>query len=138
MRGSETIRDVPIEALTAYAHVADVQRSVDFYRLLGLEVQSRHESEGQLVWALVARAGTPGDGDAKLMLARASGPVDAGSQAVLFYCWTADVVALHLELAAASVEVGELTHPFYMPAGEFRVEDPDGYVLLVGQLEKGD
>jgi hypothetical protein len=33
------------------------------------------------------------------------------------------------------VEVGEITRPFYMPAGEFRLEDPDGYVLLVGQLD---
>jgi hypothetical protein len=73
-------------------------------------------------------------GDAKLMLALADGPIDAGIQAVLFYCWTADVQALHDELAAAGVEVGPVQHPFYMPAGELRVEDPDGYVLLVGQL----
>ena len=35
---------------------------------------------------------------------------------------------------AAGVEVGEVKRPFYMPAGEFRVADPDGYVLLIGQL----
>lgn len=29
---------------------------------------------------------------------------------------------------------GEITHPDYMPAGEFRLEDPDRYVLLVEQL----
>jgi catechol 2,3-dioxygenase-like lactoylglutathione lyase family enzyme len=127
---------VPIDSLTAYAHVADVARSVSFYRLLGLEVQSTHESEGQLVWALVARTGDPdGNAHARLMLALASGPIDAGSQAVLFYCWTPDVAGLHDELAAAGVTVGDVTYPFYMPAGEFRVEDPDGYVLLVGQLE---
>ena len=32
------------------------------------------------------------------------------------------------------VEVGDITHPFYMPAGELRVIDPDGYVVLVGRL----
>ncbi|MEP7224113.1 MAG: hypothetical protein ABI783_04045 [Actinomycetota bacterium] len=63
------------------------------------------------------------------------GPVDAGSQAVLFYCWTPDVEGLHGELAAAGLEVGDITRPFYMPAGEFRAEDPDGYILLVGQLD---
>jgi hypothetical protein len=33
------------------------------------------------------------------------------------------------------LEVGDFQHPFYMPAGEFRAIDPDGYVLLVGQLD---
>ena len=126
---------MPINALTAYAHVADVGRSVEFYRHLGLEVESSYESEGKLVWALVARPGDASDKGARLMLALASGPIDAGNQAVLFYCWTGDVEGLHDELAAAGVEVGDITRPFYMPAGEFRTEDPDGYVLLVGQLD---
>jgi hypothetical protein len=33
-----------------------------------------------------------------------------------------------------SGKVFEPTYPFYMPAGEVRVHDPDGYVLLVGQI----
>lgn len=127
---------MPIDALTAYTHVADVARSVAFYRRLGLELESSYESEGRLVWALVARPGDAPDGSrARLMLASASGPVDAGSQAVLFYCWTSDVEGLHEQLSAAGVEVGEVTHPHYMPAGELRAEDPDGYVLLIGQLD---
>ncbi len=28
-----------------------------------------------------------------------------------------------------------MTHPFYMRAGEIRVVDPDGYVLMIGQLD---
>lgn len=125
---------MPIDALIVYAHVEDVERSVAFYRLLGLEVQSRYESDGMLVFALMAgSADAPGEG-ARLMLALASGPIDAGSQAVLFYCWTADVEGLHAELAAAGVEVEAITHPPHMPAGEFRMEDPDGYVVLVGEL----
>ena len=68
------------------------------------------------------------------MLALADGPFDASQQAVLFYCWTADVAALRDELQAAGVRVGAIEHPFYMPAGELRLEDPDGYVMLVGQL----
>jgi catechol 2,3-dioxygenase-like lactoylglutathione lyase family enzyme len=126
---------VPIHSLTAYAHVADVQRSVDFYRLLGLELHGTHEDDGVLVWAFVAGAANdPNRAGARLMLALADAPVDPSQQAVLFYCWTDDVRALRDELVAAGVEVGEVTHPFYMPAGEIRVVDPDGYVLLVGQL----
>ncbi len=32
------------------------------------------------------------------------------------------------------IAVGGIEHPIYMPAGEFRFVDPDGYVLLVGQI----
>ena len=119
---------MPIDALIAYAHVEDVGQSVEFYGRLGLEVENTHTVDGRLAWAYMARDG------ARVMLALADGPIDAGSQAVLFYCWTPDVHALHDELATAGVEVGPVTQPFYMPAGEFRVEDPDGYVVLVGQL----
>ena len=127
---------MPIDALTAYAHVVDVRRSMEFYRLLGLEAESRYESEGKLVWALVARAtDTPGDARVRLMLALASGPIDAATQAVLFYCWAPDVHRLHDELAAAGVEVGEITRPFYMRQASSVLRAPDGYVLLVGQLD---
>ena len=127
---------MPIHGLTAYAHVADVHRAVEFYERLGLEVRNRHEEGGTLVWALVTSpAGDPNEAGARLMLALADGPVDASQQAVLFYCWSADVRALRDELRQARIAVGEIEHPFYMPAGEFRVIDPDGYVLLVGQLD---
>jgi len=124
-----------ISGLTPYAHVHDVQRSIDFYARLGLHVHNTHEVDGELVWALLANsAEDPETAHARLMLALASGPVAAADQAVLFYCWTQDVRSLHGELAAAGVKVGQVTSRFYMPAGEFRLIDPDGYVVLVGQL----
>jgi catechol 2,3-dioxygenase-like lactoylglutathione lyase family enzyme len=126
---------VPIDALTAYAHVADVQQSIDFYRRFGLEVRNSHEQAGALVWAFVTSpADEPNEAGARLMLALADGPVDASQQAVLFYCWSPDVRALRDELREAGIAAGEIEHPFYMPAGELRVIDPDGYVVLVGQL----
>ena len=133
------IRRVQIDGLTAYAHVADVDRSVEFYRHFGLDVVNTHSSGGNLVWAFIASpSDDPREAGARLMLARADGPFDAASQAVLFYCWTADVQGLHDELTAAGMEVGGVEHPFYMPAGEFRAIDPDGYVVLVGQLDDAD
>jgi catechol 2,3-dioxygenase-like lactoylglutathione lyase family enzyme len=128
---------VPIHGLTAYAHVADVQRSVDFYRRLGLQVRNSHEEDDTLVWAFVTSpAADPNEAGARLMLAQADGPVDASQQAVLFYCWSQDVGAIHAELREAGIAVGEIEYPFYMPSGEFRLADPDGYVLLVGQLDE--
>lgn len=126
---------MPIHGLTAYAHVADVERSVAFYRHLGLHPRNSHEVDGVLVWAFVTSAAAePNDAGARLMLAAADGPIVASDQAVLFYCWTQDVRGLHEELEAAGLRPGAIEYPFYMPAGEFRLFDPDGYVLLVGQL----
>jgi catechol 2,3-dioxygenase-like lactoylglutathione lyase family enzyme len=126
---------VPLDALTPYAHVADVQRSIDFYRRLGLEERNRHEEDGRLVWAFVTSpAGDPNDARARLMLALADEALDVSAQGVLFYCWAADVRGLHTELAAAGIEVGPVERPFSMPAGQFSLTDPDGYVVVVGQL----
>ena len=127
---------MPIHSLTPYAHVADIQRSIAFYRRLGLEVQNRHFDDEVLAWAFLSRP-TPDRraAGARLMLAAADGPIDASSQAVLFYCWTDDARGLHAELKAAGIGVGEIEHPFYMRAGEFELIDPDGYVVLVGQLD---
>ncbi len=36
-------------------------------------------------------------------------------------------------LLAAGVAAGEITHPDYLPAGEFQTTDPDGYCLMIAQ-----
>lgn len=117
-----------IDSLVPMAFVADVARSVEFYGRLGFEVVNTVEHAGRLSWAMLK------SGQARLMFSIASDPVDAAQQAVLFYLYTADVAATQAELRGRGVKVGDVTHPFYMPKGEVRVEDPDGYVLLIGQL----
>jgi hypothetical protein len=134
------------------AHVVDVDRSVQFYSLLGFVCESRFSSQsGVTNWASLT------SGEARLFLARSSGPIVASDQAVLFYMYTNDVRGLREHLLAnglidaghppgeASVELSEhvasnevvfAIYPrFYMPLGELRIHDPDGYVLLVGQLD---
>jgi catechol 2,3-dioxygenase-like lactoylglutathione lyase family enzyme len=123
-----------LTGLWAYAHVSDVRRSLEFYAQLGLEVRNTHEEDGTLVWAFVTSSSNPEEAWARLMLALTDEPVDPGAQGVLFYCWTSDARRLHAKLRGGGIDVGEIEYPFYMPAGEFRVVDPDGYVLLVGQL----
>jgi catechol 2,3-dioxygenase-like lactoylglutathione lyase family enzyme len=112
-----------IDALVPMAFVADVARSVAFYQKLGFEVCNRIEDQ----WAMMESA------EARVMFSRASEPVDATQQAVLFYLYTRDVKALRQGLLAKGVAVSEIKHPDYMEEGEVRVEDPDGYVLLIGQ-----
>ena len=133
------------------AHVASVDRSSEFYALLGFESLSRFSGhDGVTNWSKL------GSGDAKLMLARASGPIIASEQAVLFYMYSNNVAALreHLlkngipdagtpdfegkdssTLPAFAPGVFTVVPRFFMPNGELRIHDPDGYVILVGQLE---
>ena len=119
-----------LTGLIPMAHAFDVQRSVDFYKLLGMEVRGslRHPAES-LAWVHLVC------GAAHLMVSRASGPVDAGQQAVLFYLYASDLAGLRTHLLANGVKVSLITYPDYMPKGEVRVEDPDGYVLLIGQSD---
>ena len=117
-----------VTGLIPMAHAADMQRSLEFYRLLGMEIRgSLRNASGGLQWAHIAC------GQAELMLTRASEPVIASQQAVLFYLYSPDLIALREHLLANGVIVSSITYPEYMPKGEIRIEDPDGYVLLIGQ-----
>ncbi len=136
-----------VNRLVPFVHVADVEASLAFYALLGFVPQNAmKDGQGCMFWALAQSA------KAEIMLARADGPVDAGQQAVLFYMYSADVAALRRHLLADGLRDGgeyggaaspgdgsrmvfEVAHPHYMRAGEVRIADLDGYVILVGQLE---
>jgi len=139
-----------VTALTPFVHVADVERSLAFYALLGMTAGTRYKDDrGVTVWSDAQTSGE--DGSARIMLSLASGTVDPTQQAVLFYLYALDVRALRAHLLASGIQDGgqyagqagpnggrnavfEVHHPHYMPAGEVRVHDPDGYVLLIGQL----
>jgi catechol 2,3-dioxygenase-like lactoylglutathione lyase family enzyme len=117
-----------VTGLVPMAHVADVQRSITFYELLGLKVRNTvRNNDEKLAWAHVQNE------LADLMLTRASEPVVASQQAVLFYLYSPGLVGLREHLLTSGVPVPAITYPNYMPKGEIRVEDPDGYVLLIGQ-----
>jgi catechol 2,3-dioxygenase-like lactoylglutathione lyase family enzyme len=126
---------VPVDAVTAYAHVTELARSVAFYERLGFRVRNEFRDDGVLSWAFLATPSPdPNDADGRLMLGLADEPVDPRQQGVLFYCWTSDVAQLREELLAVDISVSAIEHPAYMPAGEISVTDPDGYLLVIGQL----
>lgn len=113
--------------LVPMAFVADVEHSIAFYRHLGFEVGNTFTAAGasKPSWAWLQ------SGNAQLMLAAASEPVVAEQQRVLFYIYTDDVDAARASLVAAGLNPGGITTPFYAPHGEFRLVDPDGYVVMV-------
>jgi hypothetical protein len=120
-----------INFLIPMAHVADVQRAVSFYSLLGFEAINigKHDN-GHCFWAHVK------SGKAHLMFTADPESVGVNKEStVVLYLYAEDLVRLRQDLLAKNVKVSEITYPVYMPKGEVCLEDPDGYIVLIGQLD---
>ena len=117
-------------SLVAFAHVASVDRSIKFYAGLGFRVKNTVVPQGQSapVWAWLESE------KANLMVGLADGPVDASQQAILFYLYFDNIKQTRDALVELGHSPGEIKYPFYMPGGECRLEDPDGYVLMLAQI----
>ena len=92
----------PISAVVAMIHVADVETSAAFYRLLGFEIGNRVPKVGPPHWAwLYSPAAPDWKRGANLMLARTERPLNPDVQDVLFYLYASDLVALREKLLGA-------------------------------------
>lgn len=113
--------------LTPMLHVADIRRSINFYRLLGLELMDYEGGPASPSWARMHSEG----GDLMFLLAET--PVDASRLPFFLYLYTEELPALREHLLANGVKVSEIHCPPYMQSGEISVPDPDGYAVFVGQ-----
>ncbi len=114
-------------ALVPMAFVKDVELSIKFYERIGFTVGNTFVPPGTSAptWAWLE------SDRAQLMLARATEPVVPSQQAVLFYVYYDDVPATRTALSETGLDPGPMAYPFYAPKGEFRLVDPDGYVLMI-------
>ena len=118
-------------------HVADVQRSADFYRLLGLEIGNRVPPAGEMGWAWLYSPSAPDwKRGANLMVTKSECALHPESEGALFYLYATDLEALRARLLEQGVAASAISYPEYLPEGEFRVEDPDGYTLMIAQSAK--
>lgn len=67
------------------------------------------------------------------MVTRSAHAIDANAQDVLFYPYAKDLKSVREVLLANGIAAGEICFPEYLPDGEFRVADPDGYTLMIAQ-----
>jgi len=105
--------------------VADVQRSIEFYReTLGFEVMNTYEPGGKLCWALLKC------GDVRVMLSLSE--PGQKEKDVLLYFYPENVVELHFVLKSRELEISDLRVTFY-EMKEFDFQDPDGYQMTFGQ-----
>ena len=80
--------------------------------------------------------GVSGARPCALMLAQDDARIDHRAQAVLFYVYAHDLAGLRDHLVAHGVAAGEIVDGTPGPRNEMRVEDPDGYVLMIAQIER--
>ncbi len=116
-----------LRSLVPLLDVRSVPASIKFYRKLGFDVANTFTAEGgtEPVWAELT------NGHARLMISRGRDAVRGAKQGLLLYLYTADVNGFRGEVLAAGVAAGTVEYPFWAPRGEFRVDDPDGYVFMV-------
>lgn len=150
---------IAVRRVVAFAHVADVEESLAFYAHLGFSAERvMRDRAGRAFWALASTARVGGadsgrEAAGEIMFALADSPVDPTVQAVLFYMYAPDVSSLRGHLLASGLHDGgrfvgqpgpnggrcvafAISRPDHMRCGELRVADPDGYCILVGQLDR--
>ena len=116
-----------VNACVPVVYVTDVPTSVAFYELLGFACQVVGQ-DGEWNYAYLKT-------DEVGLLLAAGGSVwsnDPGP--VLLYLRADDVARLVAQLRAAGVPTEHLGYPDHAPGGEVKVIDPDGHVLMVGQI----
>jgi hypothetical protein len=61
--------------------------------------------------------------------------IDPAGQGVLFYLYSSNLAALREQMVADGIDVGEIADGTPAPRQQMRLTDPDGYVLMVAQIE---
>jgi catechol 2,3-dioxygenase-like lactoylglutathione lyase family enzyme len=114
---------------TPMLHVAEIERSIRFYELLGFVTVDTDRCT-PLGWARMHC-----DGGAVMFL-RAEEPLDPVRVTTMLYMYTPDLAALREQLLAAGIKVPAINYPGYMPGGEIFMPDPDGYSIIVAHWGK--
>ncbi len=116
---------------TPMLHVMEIERSLDFYELLGFVTVDTDRGK-PLGWARLHCEG------GALMFVRAEHAVDPRAQGILLYMYAPDLMALRAELQRSGLAVPPIGYPEYMPSGEMRLVDPDGYSVIVAHWGKSE
>lgn len=118
---------MPITRLIPMLSVKSVPASVAFYEKLGFAVETRHDEWG---WAMLRSEGD--HSICHLMLDESINVQPEAPRQHVVYLYPEDVVEYHQQLRAAGLAVPDLDVTFYGMT-EFRIHDPDGNPLWIGQ-----
>ena len=126
---------MPITGLVPMLPVRDVERSLEFYRLLGFAVGNRAPHEGAMTWAWLYAPNAPDwrRGPNLMLISGIEREISPAGTGILLYVYASDLAGLRTELLSAGEDPGPIKYPEYLPKGEFSVQDPDGYCLMIAQ-----
>lgn len=116
MRLTQLIPMLPVRHLPA---------SIEFYEALGFTVEARNDAWG---WAKLSC------GECRLMLDQSINTHPAAPRQSVLYLYPEDVVQYHKDVRAKGIDVPDLDVAFY-GLTEFRLDDPDGNRLWIGQAQ---
>lgn len=103
---------------------SDMAASLDFYcEKLGFTVESQNAHWG---WAMLRFD------DCRLMLDRSINRHPGAPRDSILYLYPADIVEYHRQVKMNGLDVPDLSETFY-GLTEFRIDDPDGNRLWIGQ-----
>jgi uncharacterized glyoxalase superfamily protein PhnB len=97
--------------------------SIDFYQQLGFTVDRREDKWG---WAMLMQ------GECRIMLDESINQHPAGTRDAVVYLYPENIVDYHSQVRSSGLDVPELEETFYGMT-EFRLDDPDGNRLWIGQ-----
>ena len=137
MAGDSATDSAQVTSIVAMIRVADVMKSAKFYRNLGFEIGNAVPREcPPFHWAWLYQPKAPNwKTGANLMLVSGEvpGTIETKARTVLFYLYARDLKSLREKLLAEGFSASEISYPEYLPKGEFRLQDPDGYTLMIAQ-----
>ena len=103
--------------------VRHMPTSIEFYAKLGFAVEKRNDEWRCAMLVL--------DECLLMVVESINQPPDAPRTSVI-YLYPDDIFAYHRDLRRRGVDAPSISHPFY-GMSEFRIEDPDGNRLWIGQ-----
>lgn len=103
--------------------VKSMPASVEFYRKLGFSVEQRNDQWG---WAMLCFD------ECRLMVDQSINRHPSAARQSVVYLYPDNVVEYHRQVRSSGLQVPDLDVTFY-GITEFRIEDPDGNRLWIGQ-----
>lgn len=112
-----------MQRLVPMQPVSSMPASVEFYAKLGFVVENRSDEWG---WAMIRC------GECRVMLDQSINPHPGLPRASVLYLYPENIADYHRQLRSNGLPVPDLEVTFYGMT-EFRIEDPDGNRLWIGQ-----
>ena len=107
------------------AYLGSQSHATGFYEKLGFTVEERRDDWG---WARLRW------GECRVMLDQSINVNPDAPRGAVLYLYPDDISVFHAQVRANGLDVPELETTFY-GMREFRIDDPDGNRLWIGQVE---